>query len=67
MIHPNGERPIDLLVLTETFPNKRSVEQLCPVAGFNCFRWDGKVSDASSGGDILMYVNVEQTWKWLSG
>ena len=40
MIQPNGERRLDILVLTETFFNNRTVEELYYVPGFDIFRRD---------------------------
>ena len=56
MIHSNGERRLDILVLTDTFFNNRTVQELYHVPGFDLFRRDRKTS---SGGGILMYVNNE--------
>ena len=56
MIHSNGERRLDILVLTETFFNNRTVQELYHVPGFDLFRRDRKTS---SGGGILIYVNNE--------
>jgi hypothetical protein len=54
MIHSNGERRLDILVLTETFFNNRTVQELYHVPGFDLFRRDRKTSSG-----ILMYVNNE--------
>ena len=37
MLQPNGERRLGILVLTETFFNKRTVEELYHVPGFHIF------------------------------
>jgi hypothetical protein len=58
MIHSIGERRLDILVLTETFFNNRTVQELYHIPGFDLLRRDRKTS---SGGGILMYVNNELT------
>ena len=59
MVCPSGEKRLDILVLTETFFNKNTVEELYDVPGFDIFRRDRKVNNTNSGGGILIYVNNE--------
>lgn len=55
VISPNGTKNLDILVLSETFFNSKTTEELYHIPGFDLLRKDRN----SSGGGILIYANSD--------
>ena len=56
VLSPEGQRKLDILVLTETFFSNKTSDELYNIHGFDILRKDRK---NGSGGGIAIYVNSE--------